>query len=145
MARRRVVTGVAAAGPGAGSCCSTSDGGGVPRPSPGAKSRIGVLADVVAHLDPHLGDRARDGAGTSIVALSDSSVITGSSALTLSPALTVTSITGMSLKSPMSGTRTSVVVDMAFLSDLRVGRGLALASLRACQARAGLGLSVSMP
>src|SRR5206468_12391032 len=47
------------------------------------------------------------GAGTSIVALSDSSVTSGSSPLTVSPALTCTSITGTSLKSPMSGTRTS--------------------------------------
>src|ERR1700722_8408787 len=47
------------------------------------------------------------GAGTSIVALSDSSVISGSSALTVSPGLTSTSITGTSVKSPMSGTRTS--------------------------------------
>ena len=44
------------------------------------------------------------GAGTSIVALSDSSVTSASSALTVSPAFTCTSITGTSLKSPMSGT-----------------------------------------
>src|SRR5207249_351258 len=47
------------------------------------------------------------GAGTSIVALSDSSVMSGCSALTESPGFTRTSITGTSLKSPMSGTRTS--------------------------------------
>src|SRR5450755_2494220 len=47
------------------------------------------------------------GAGTSIVALSDSSETNGSSASTVSPTLTNTSITGTSLKSPMSGTRTS--------------------------------------
>ena len=47
------------------------------------------------------------GAGTSIVALSDSSVISASSAFTASPGLTMISITGTSLKSPMSGTRTS--------------------------------------
>src|SRR5439155_14877508 len=47
------------------------------------------------------------GAGTSIVALSDSSVISASSAFTVSPGLTMISITGTSLKSPMSGTRTS--------------------------------------
>src|SRR5436309_3056811 len=49
-----------------------------------------------------------EGEGTSIVALSDSSVISASSAFTVSPALTCTSITGTSLKSPMSGTRTSI-------------------------------------
>ena len=48
------------------------------------------------------------GAGMSIVALSDSSVISGSSAATVSPAATSTSITGTSEKSPISGTRTSV-------------------------------------
>src|SRR6202158_1229000 len=47
------------------------------------------------------------GAGTSIVAFSDSSEISGSSAFTVSPTLTKISITGTSLKSPMSGTRTS--------------------------------------
>ena len=45
-----------------------------------------------------------DGDGTSIVALSDSSVTSASSGLTSSPAFTRTSITGTSLKSPMSGT-----------------------------------------
>ena len=50
------------------------------------------------------------GDGTSIVALSDSSVINGSSALTASPGLTCTSMTGTSSKSPMSGTLTSVAV-----------------------------------
>ena len=50
------------------------------------------------------------GAGTSIVALSDSSVINGSSALTRSSGLTMTSMTGTSLKSPISGTLTSIVL-----------------------------------
>ena len=35
-------TGFAAAGPGAGSCCSTSDGGVVDAPSPELNNRIGV-------------------------------------------------------------------------------------------------------
>src|SRR5438445_12002223 len=47
------------------------------------------------------------GDGTSIVALSDSTEMSASSAFTVSPALTNTSITGMSLKSPISGTRSS--------------------------------------
>jgi hypothetical protein len=47
------------------------------------------------------------GEGTSIEALSDSSVIRGSSGLTLSPLFTAISMIGTSLKSPMSGTRTS--------------------------------------
>ena len=48
------------------------------------------------------------GAGMSMVALSDSSVISGSSAATVSPAATWTSMTGTSAKSPMSGTVTSI-------------------------------------
>src|SRR5205823_8053242 len=48
-----------------------------------------------------------DGDGTSIVALSDSSVTSASSGFTASPGFTNTSITGTSLKSPMSGTFTS--------------------------------------
>src|SRR5262249_31429624 len=50
-----------------------------------------------------------EGAGTSIVALSDSSVMSGSSAFTASPGLTKISMMGTSLKSPMSGTLTTVV------------------------------------
>src|SRR5712691_4265788 len=49
------------------------------------------------------------GDGTSIEALSDSSVTSGCSGLTLSPGLTMTSMIGTSLKSPMSGTRTSAM------------------------------------
>src|SRR5207237_4689581 len=50
------------------------------------------------------------GAGTSRLALSDSRVISGSSALTSAPGVTWTSTTGTSLKSPMSGTRISTVL-----------------------------------
>src|SRR5438876_5126817 len=57
------------------------------------------------------------GEGTSIVALSDSSVTSESSAFTASPGLTKTSITGTSLKSPMSGTLTSIVLIGAFSFD----------------------------
>jgi hypothetical protein len=48
------------------------------------------------------------GEGTSMVALSDSRVTSGSSAFTVSPGLTSMPITGTSLKSPMSGTFTSM-------------------------------------
>src|SRR5207244_636521 len=51
-----------------------------------------------------------DGEGTSMVALSDSSVISESSGFTASPGFTNTSITGTSLKSPISGTLTSTVL-----------------------------------
>src|SRR5665811_68249 len=49
------------------------------------------------------------GAGTSIDALSDSIVTNGCSGLIVSPALTITSMIGTSLNSPMSGTRTSAM------------------------------------
>src|SRR5436189_210667 len=49
------------------------------------------------------------GDGTSIVALSDSSVTSGVSLLIASPTLTSTSMTGTSWKSPMSGTSTLIV------------------------------------
>ena len=49
------------------------------------------------------------GAGTSMVALSDSSVISGSSGATSSPGATRISMIGTSAKSPMSGTLISIV------------------------------------
>jgi len=49
------------------------------------------------------------GAGMSIVALSDSSVIRLASGSTRSPGFTRISMTATSLKSPMSGMRTSIV------------------------------------
>ncbi len=54
-------------------------------------------------------------AGTSIEAFSLSSVMSESFFLTRSPRLTSTSMTGTSLKSPMSGTRTSIVLLIALL------------------------------
>src|SRR5881396_1776194 len=50
------------------------------------------------------------GDGISIVALSDSTVISDCSGCTASPRLTSTSITSTFLKSPMSGTKTSLAV-----------------------------------
>src|SRR5882672_3763256 len=80
------------------------------------------------------------GEGISIVALSDSSVISDCSLLTASPGLTRTSITSTSLKSPMSGTRTWLMprasyrggirllgVEAVFLDGVGDGLGLALA------------------
>src|SRR5438477_4509101 len=53
------------------------------------------------------------GAGTSIVALSDSSETSGSSDFTESPTFTMISMIGTSLKSPMSGTFTSAIAPMS--------------------------------
>ena len=61
------------------------------------------------------------GAGTSIVALSDSSVTRPWSLLTVSPGLTSTSITGTSLSSPISGTRASLSSAMVHLGLLNGG------------------------
>src|SRR5574343_1297208 len=55
--------------------------------------------------------------GTSIVALSDSSVAMASSILMLSPTFTYNSMTGTSEKSPMSGTLTSMIWLMLSLPD----------------------------
>ena len=56
------------------------------------------------------------GEGTSIVALSDSSTISGSSAWSELPGFTSTSITGTSLKSPISGISTCFVSATPFPS-----------------------------
>src|SRR6185295_8631344 len=53
------------------------------------------------------------GDGTSMVALSDSSETSGASAFTESPGLTKISMTGTSLKSPMSGTLMSFMLLMS--------------------------------
>ncbi len=58
------------------------------------------------------------GDGTSMVALSDSSVTSESSAATASPGFTSTSMTGTSVKSPMSGTLTSIVLISVSLTIL---------------------------
>ena len=63
--------------------------------------------------------RRRRGDGTSIVALSDSSVTRPWSFPTVSPGLTSSSITGTSLLSPMSGTRSSIVAMGAVHSSSR--------------------------
>src|SRR5690348_3864516 len=71
------------------------------------------------------------GDGTSIVALSDSSVTSGSSTLTVSPAFTNTSMTGTSLKSPISGTLTSCVCAAPAFAGAGDGCGAAAACARA--------------
>ena len=79
-------------------------------PSPPLNVRIGVPSLTLSPtLTRIFSTVPEDGAGTSMVALSDSSVSSGSSALIASPSLTRISMIGTSLKSPMSGTVTSVV------------------------------------
>src|SRR5215218_3110917 len=112
-------TGFACSGPGGASCCSTRDGGVVLAPSPELSMRIGVpsltRSPTLTSTSPTV---PADGAGTSNVALSDSSVSSGSSALTLSPVATSTSTMGTSVKSPMSGTLTSVAPAVAVDMEL---------------------------
>jgi hypothetical protein len=55
-----------------------------------------------------------NGAGMSIAALSDSTVINAVSVAILSPTLTMISMTSTSLKLPISGTRTSLIVIFSF-------------------------------
>src|SRR5439155_691277 len=82
------------------------------------------------------------GDGTSIVALSDSSVTSGVSVLIASPTLTSTSMTGTSLKSPMSGTSTltSVAIDVLVPSldqhAPHVGEQVREVAVEACRGRA---------
>jgi len=81
-------------------------------PAPLASRVISTLPSLT--LSPTLARRSfttpAAGDGTSIVALSDSSVTRESSGFTVSPGLTNTSMIGTSLKSPMSGTLTSIVL-----------------------------------
>ena len=65
-----------------------------------------------------------NGEGTSIVALSDSSVTSGSSSATVSPGETITSMTGTSAKSPMSGTRTSLTSAISLAPQTVQGGGV---------------------
>src|SRR6266853_135560 len=74
------------------------------------------------------------GDGISIVALSDSTVISDCSGCTASPGLTSTSITSTFLKSPMSGTKTSLWVPMLAQSAIGVP-GRAAAEARQAHAR----------
>src|SRR5215218_1555566 len=102
--------GAACLGCGAGSCCAITEGGGAIAPSSVPRSiRIGVPSPTRSPtLTSSFSTVPWRGAGTSIVALSLSSVTSGSSALIAAPSATWTSMTGTSLKSPMSGTRTSM-------------------------------------
>ena len=68
---------------GAGSCCSTSDGGVLTAPSPGVSSRMGLPSLTSSPtLTRTSATEPATGAGMSMVALSDSRVTSGSSALT---------------------------------------------------------------
>src|SRR5712692_5332678 len=90
-----------------------------------SRTRIGVPWDT---LSPTLTlsslTTPASGEGISIVALSDSSVMSDCSFATESPGLTRTSITSTCLKSPMSGTFTSMpAISEDQLPDVRQDRG----------------------
>src|SRR5260221_3254474 len=87
------------------------------------------------------------GDGISIVALSDSTVISDCSGCTASPGLTSTSITSTFLKSPMSGTKTSLGVPMLaqFAIGCRAGMPPGRAWPTPDQTVTGLGFSGSIP
>jgi hypothetical protein len=84
------------------------------------------------------------GEGTSIEALSDSRVTSGCSALTVSPALTMTSMIGTSLNSPMSGTRTSATPAGA-LVGAGGGETAGLTGFAAGPASSGSRLKIGVP
>src|ERR1700674_182614 len=79
--------------------------------APSSRTRISAPCET---LSPTLSFTAlrvpAAGEGTSMVALSDSKLTRGSSLATTSPGFTSTSITGTSVKSPMSGTLTSITL-----------------------------------
>src|SRR6187401_2581733 len=74
--------------------------------------------------------------GTSIVALSVSSVASGVSMSTLSPAFTSTSMTETESKLPMSGTLTSMLLGAAGAAGLAGGAGAALGAVAGAAAGA---------
>ncbi len=77
-----------------------------------------------------------------MVALSDSSVTSGSSAFTVSPGLTSMPITGTSLKSPMSGTLTSSSELISWCPYTVIGFGLFGSRPYFAMASATLALSI---
>ena len=133
--------GAAAAGAGAGTATgagtSAAADGAAPAPS---SNTMGVpwltLSPILTRTWPILPAK---GEGTSMVALSLSSVTSGSSAFTASPGFTLISMTGTFLKSPMSGTVTVVIgmLPASAAAGRRGGDGN--------QALAGLRFSGSMP
>src|SRR5574337_134771 len=88
------------------------------------------------------------GAGTSIVALSDSSETSGSSAFTVSPTFTKISMTGTSLKSPMSGMRTSATPAGALVADgaaLTLGLGASTGAAASAAPPSALKRTMTLP
>ena len=118
------------------SCAEEIGAAGPPASSFAIRAPIDTLSPTLAMswvILPAAGD------GTSIVALSDSSVTSGCSASTVSPAFTRTSMTGTSLKSPMSGTVMSIVAalgDAGAAAALAGAAGAALAGAEAALAGA---------
>jgi len=97
----------AGAGVGVGVGVGTAATGALAASPPASSSAISEPCDTLSPALTFISfTTPANGDGTSIVALSVSSVIRLSSALTVSPALTSTSMTSTSLKSPMSGTST---------------------------------------
>src|SRR5258706_192639 len=85
------------------------------------------------------------GEGISIVALSDSTLMSDCSGFTVSPGLTRTSTTSTFLKSPMSGTKISLGVPMrCALPESRPAPVAGTPSLSPDQTVTGLGFSVSI-
>ena len=101
-----------AVGAGFGASALAAAGAGFAAPTPSASSTTSIEPSLT--LSPSLTRSSftlpAAGDGTSIVALSDSSDTSESSAATVSPGLTKISMTGTSVKSPMSGTLTSIVL-----------------------------------
>src|SRR5690606_33637579 len=121
--------GAAAAGAaGASALGGGADGAAAASPAASSSSSTEPSATLSPTLTSTFVTLPAAGEGTSIVALSDSSVQMASSGLSVSPALTNSSMTGTESKSPMSGTFTSIVAMRVSRSDQRathVGQRLA--------------------
>src|SRR5215217_4308899 len=107
---------------GDGSCCWSSAAAGWAAPSP---LRVRIRSPSLTSSPTDTARRSTTpsaGEGTSMVALSDSRVMSGSSGATVSPAATWTSMTGTPLKSPMSGTLTSMASVVVVMGAPRSSR-----------------------
>src|SRR5262245_51172748 len=102
----------ALAGAAAGAVAAAGAAAALPA-SPASSTRIGLPSDTLSPILTRTSlTTPADGDGISIVALSDSSVISDCSGVTSSPGFTRISMTSTLLKSPMSGTNTSCLAPM---------------------------------
>src|SRR6267154_36680 len=111
-----------------------------------SRTRIGLPCETLSPVLTRISfTTPAAGEGISIVALSDSTLMSDCSGFTVSPGLTRTSTTSTFLKSPMSGTKISLGVPMrCALPESRPAPVAGAPSLSPDQTVTGLGFSVSI-